>query len=141
MTEYVAKRNLHLPPMHPGVLVREVVEYLTPSIASRASVSGIPRERLDAIMAGRAPITPVIARRLGQTLGNGPELWLRLQARYNAEKGLSRVSVALLETADDMHRGGIMSDAEHGEILVRLLGQGSGRLRYSGGNQARPSGV
>ena len=37
-------------------------------------------------------------------------------------KKLSRLSEALLETADDMHRIGIMNDDEYRKITVRLLG-------------------
>jgi addiction module HigA family antidote len=118
--------------MHPGELVREAVEYLSPSVARRAAVSGISRDHLDAIMAGRAPITPVIARRLGQTLGNSSEYWLRLQAHYDAGNGLSPLTAAILETADDMHRAGIMDEAGHVRILVRMLGRVRGRLKYSG---------
>jgi putative transcriptional regulator len=37
-------------------------------------------------------------------------------------KKLSRLSEALLETANDMHRIGIMNDDEYRKITVRLLG-------------------
>src|ERR1035437_10722764 len=37
-------------------------------------------------------------------------------------KKLSRLSEALLETANDMHRIGIMKDDEYRKITVRLLG-------------------
>jgi addiction module HigA family antidote len=119
-------------PMHPGVLVRDAIEYLTIFASKRAAVSGISWEHLDAIMAGRAPITPVIARRLGQAFGNGPELWSRLQATYDDERGLSQVTAAILDTVDGMHRTGMFSDGERGRILVRLLGQSGRRSKSSG---------
>ncbi len=37
-------------------------------------------------------------------------------------KKLSKLSEALLETADDMQRHGLMDKAEHEKITVRLLG-------------------
>jgi antitoxin HigA-1 len=90
MTEYVAKRNPRMPPLHPGKVLAEILENLALPLACRAAVIGIARDRLDAIMAGRAPVTPVIARRLGLALGNGPQLWSRLQAGYDAWEGQGR---------------------------------------------------
>ncbi|MGH7072594.1 MAG: hypothetical protein ACREFD_00115 [Stellaceae bacterium] len=41
---------------------------------------------LDAILTERATVTPEMALRLGKLCGNGSELWLNLQARYDFER-------------------------------------------------------
>jgi putative transcriptional regulator len=40
-------------------------------------------------------------------------------------KKLSRLTTQLLEMADDLHRVGIMDDAEHRKITIRHLGTGA----------------
>jgi putative transcriptional regulator len=54
------------------------------------------------------------------------------------KKKISKLTEALLETADDMHRIGVMNDDEYRKITVRLLGPqplptakpiGSGEIR------------
>jgi addiction module HigA family antidote len=35
------------------------------------------------VLKERQPVTPVMALRLGKLCGNGPELWLNLQKRYD----------------------------------------------------------
>lgn len=131
MSEYPAKQNPRMKPLHPGRVLARVLENVRAPVSCRAALFGIDRDRLDAIMAGRAPVTPVIARRLGQALGNGPELWSRLQAAYDDERGLSPVTAAVLDVVDEMHRGGMFSDGERSRILVRLLGRGGRRPKYS----------
>lgn len=43
-------------------------------------------------------------------------------------KKLSRVAATLLETADDMHNVGILSDAAHSKITMRHLGKSQNAL-------------
>lgn len=83
MTKYIAKQNPNMKPMHPGEMVKEIVENLNRPPAEIASAIGITLQHLEAIMARTQPITPEIATKLGKLFGNGPELWLRLQARYD----------------------------------------------------------
>jgi len=68
-----------LAPMHPGEFLREVV---LPSIM--ADATGLSLERVQEILACRAPVTPDIAERIGNWIGNGPRLWLSLQARWDS---------------------------------------------------------
>ncbi len=73
--------------MHPGELLREdVLPALGRSRASIARLLGVSRQTLHAILTERAPVTPEMALRLGKLCGNGPELWLALQARYDLER-------------------------------------------------------
>jgi addiction module HigA family antidote len=76
-----------LPPMHPGELLREdVLPALGRSRAEIARLLGISRQTLHNILSERAPVTPEMALRLGKLCGNGPELWLALQSRYDLDR-------------------------------------------------------
>jgi addiction module HigA family antidote len=72
----------------------------------------IPRATLDAIIAGRHPITYDIALRIERSLGIMPELWFALQSRWERQNKLSRYQpgCALRMTASgrraaDFHAG------------------------------------
>ena len=73
-----------LPPMHPGELLREdIFPALGKSVSELAELLGVSRQTLHAILAARAAVTPMMALRLGKLCGNGPNLWVSLQARYD----------------------------------------------------------
>jgi len=99
MRKRTIKRGL--PAMHTGELLREdVVPALGRSRTELARLLGVSRQTLHAIMAERAPVTPEMALRLGKLVGNGPDLWLSLQARYDLERlGKSkRAEIAAIPT-------------------------------------------
>jgi addiction module HigA family antidote len=76
-----------LPAMHPGELLREdVLPALGRTRGEIARLLGVSRQTLHAIVSERSPVTPEMALRLGKLCGNGPELWLALQARYDLDK-------------------------------------------------------
>ena len=77
-----------LPAMHAGELLREDV---IPALGrTRAEIVarrlGVSRQTLHAILTERTPVTPEMALRLGKLCGNGPDLWLALQSRYDLER-------------------------------------------------------
>jgi addiction module HigA family antidote len=73
--------------MHPGELLREeILPALGRPRAEIAQLLGVSRQALHAILAERASVTPEMALRLGKLYGNGPELWLALQTRYDLER-------------------------------------------------------
>src|ERR1043166_8707102 len=83
-----------LPAMHPGELLREdVLPALGRTRAEIARLLGVSRQTLHAILTERTPVTPEMALRLGKLCGNGPELWLSLQSRYDLAR-LSRMKQA-----------------------------------------------
>jgi addiction module HigA family antidote len=76
-----------LPAMHPGELLREdVMPALGRTRAEIARLLGVSRQTLHSILTERAPVTPEMALRLGKLCGNGPDLWLTLQSRYDLER-------------------------------------------------------
>lgn len=87
--------------MHPGLLLSEdIVPALGRPRAEIARLLGVSRQTLHAIMSERAPVTPEMALRLGKLCGNGPELWLNLQTRYDLERlsKAKRAEIAAIPT-------------------------------------------
>ncbi len=82
MTTTPLKRGLA--PMHPGALLREdVLPALDRPVSDVAKLLKVSRQTLHAILREEAPVTPAMALRLGKLCGNGPDLWVNLQARYD----------------------------------------------------------
>src|ERR1700739_4914721 len=84
MTKKPPKRGL--PPMHPGELLREeILPALNRSKTEVARLLGVSRQTLYDILDEKQPVTPGMALRLGKLCGNGPDLWLNLQKRYDLQ--------------------------------------------------------
>lgn len=84
MTEYRVDERPNRAPTHPGiVLKRSVLPEIGISIVKAASELGVSRQILHRILSAKAPITSEMAVRLGKFCGNGPELWLAMQQRYD----------------------------------------------------------
>jgi len=85
MTKRLPKRGL--PPMHPGELLREeILPALDRPKTEIAKLLGVSRQTLYDILDEKQPVTPAMALRLGKLCGNGPELWLNLQKRYDLQR-------------------------------------------------------
>jgi len=93
--EYPVDREaITRPPTHPGVLFAEdVLPHLgRRTIGEIATLLGVSRQTLHRVMAGQSAISADMAVRLGKLCGNGPELWLNLQARYDAWEATRRLA-------------------------------------------------
>jgi len=81
-------------PTHPGAILREdVLPALGLSVTAVARALGVSRQQVHRILAETAPVTPEMALRLGKFCGNGPDLWLRMQADHDlwhARKALAK---------------------------------------------------
>jgi addiction module HigA family antidote len=85
MTKKLPKRGL--PPMHPGELLREeILPALDRPKTEIAKLLGVSRQTLYDILDEKQPVTPTMALRLGKLCGNGPDLWLNLQKRYDLQR-------------------------------------------------------
>ena len=75
------------PPIHPGEILRE--EFLAPlglkpyTVAKRL---GVPRTRIERLVAEETPVTVDTALRLGKFFGTTPDFWLNLQSAYDLTK-------------------------------------------------------
>lgn len=85
MAKKLPKRGL--PPMHPGELLRdEILPALGRPKTEIAKLLGVSRQTLYDILEEKQPVTPAMALRLGKLCGNGPDLWLNLQKRYDLQR-------------------------------------------------------
>lgn len=95
MTEFAAKRNPKRCPTHPGALLREdILPALKLSKTAVAEALGISRQHLYDILRERKPVSAEVAVRLGAAFGNGHDVWLRMQAAYDAWHAARKVDVS-----------------------------------------------
>ncbi len=73
-----------LRPTHPGEILREdVLPALSITKTRFAALLRVSRQTLYDLIGEKQPVTPQMALRLGRLLGNGPDIWLRLQGAYD----------------------------------------------------------
>lgn len=71
-------------PSHPGLILREdVLPELQLSVNEAALQLGVSRVTLSRVINGRAAISADMALRIGKWIGNGPEIWMRMQGQYD----------------------------------------------------------
>jgi addiction module HigA family antidote len=70
-------------PLHPGLVIREVLDDLGMSVSDAAKGLGISRQQLHNLIAGRSAIGPEVAIRLELALGSSADNWLRMQAAHD----------------------------------------------------------
>jgi addiction module HigA family antidote len=72
-------------PAHPGLLIADILENgnlsIGNSVGALAKHIGLPVATLSGVIAGKAPVTALIALRLQDALGVEADLWLRLQVK------------------------------------------------------------
>lgn len=94
-----------LRPVHPGEILREdVLPALGRPKTEIARLLGISRQTLYDILNERQPVSAAMALRIGKMCGNGPEIWLNMQKRYDlkiaeAELGDALDAIPLLHAA------------------------------------------
>jgi addiction module HigA family antidote len=75
-----------LPPVHPGeVLLEDFMKPLELSQYRVAKDIGVSAMRISQIVNGKRAVTADTAMRLARYFGTSPDVWLRLQARYDLE--------------------------------------------------------
>lgn len=95
----VDRKKITRPPTHPGILFeRDILPELRRqhrTVGEIANLLGVSRQQLHRVMIGESAITPDMAARLGKLCGNGADLWLTLQARYDAWEATQRLASEL----------------------------------------------
>jgi addiction module HigA family antidote len=90
-------------PPHPGEHLRE--DWLNPlnlTVTKAAEILGVARKTADAIVNGRAGISPEMAIRISKAFGGNPDVWLRMQMDYDlwqAQKKADQIKVQRYEPA------------------------------------------
>ena len=88
-------------PTHPGEVLREDVIPATNRTKSEiARLLGISRQHLYDILDEKKPVSPAVAVRLGKLFGNGPGLWVRMQAAYDTWHAEREVDVSGIPTLE-----------------------------------------
>jgi addiction module HigA family antidote len=86
-------------PVHPGVFFERNIlpEFRRQrrTVGEIARLLEVSRQTLYRVMEGQAAVTADMAVRLGKLCGNGPDLWLNLQARHDAWEAAHRLAEAL----------------------------------------------
>jgi addiction module HigA family antidote len=74
-------------PTHPGVLFGDLLSELDGGRRTKGEIAAllkVSRQTLYRVLEGKTAVTADMAIRLGKLCGNGPELWLNMQARFDA---------------------------------------------------------
>lgn len=84
---YLVRHPSKMEPVHPGELLEHILEgdEDTPPVSIRAAAMalGVSRQTIYDVMAGEKRVSPEFAIRLGAYFGNGPGLWIRMQAAWD----------------------------------------------------------
>jgi addiction module HigA family antidote len=106
MADHIARRNPERRPTHPGAMLNStVLPALGRTKTDVARLLGLSRQSLYDILAGKQPVTPETAVKLGKLCGNGPVLWLNMQTAYDlwqAERDVDVSNIPTLEPREPM---------------------------------------
>ncbi|MFH1019983.1 MAG: HigA family addiction module antitoxin [Pseudomonadota bacterium] len=81
-----------LPPIHPGVFLKEILAELDISQNAFAQAIGVSPMRVSHVIKGTRPVTAELALLFGKAIGQTPTYWMNLQTSYDlktAEKELA----------------------------------------------------
>lgn len=77
------KGKKRLPPIHPGEVLRELLNEAGLTVNALALALRVPANRIGAIVKGQRGITADTALRLARYFGTSAQLWMNLQAKYD----------------------------------------------------------
>ncbi len=70
-------------PTHPGYVIRMELDELGMSVSEAAERLGVARPTLSQLVNENRGISPQMALKLGRLFGNGTELWMNMQTRFD----------------------------------------------------------
>lgn len=87
----MVKRNMQV--IHPGELLKtELMEATGLTVTEIASMLKVSRQAVSNIINEKADISPEMALRIARVFGGTPDIWLRLQAKYDLEKAATKIN-------------------------------------------------
>ena len=94
---------LNLPPIHPGVFLKEALDERESLPHHLADAIGVPPNRISQIIAGKRRVTGDTALRLGHYFRTGEQVWMNLQSQYDLALARQEAGddIAALPTAPD----------------------------------------
>jgi len=97
MTEYTRGKRQRAP-THPGSILREdIFPDLDISVTTFSQGIHVSRQTIHKILAEEKGITPAMALKIGKYIGNGPEVWLNMQQKYDLYQEEKRLAEELDE--------------------------------------------
>ena len=72
-----------LPPIHPGVFLKEILDELGVSQNTFAHAVGVSPMRISHVVNGSRPVTAELAVLFGKVFGQTPTYWMNLQTSYD----------------------------------------------------------
>lgn len=85
------KRNMAI--IHPGeILKSELIEANRLTVTEVAAMLKVSRQALSNIINQKADVSPEMALRIATVFGGTPDIWLRLQAKYDLEIAAKKIS-------------------------------------------------
>ncbi|MDA8171769.1 MAG: HigA family addiction module antitoxin [Nitrospiraceae bacterium] len=82
-------------PVHPGVILKEIIEELGISQARLARDIGVSPMRVSHIINASRPMTGDIALRLGKYLRQTPQFWMNLQSNFDVQIAQEKIGKRL----------------------------------------------
>jgi addiction module HigA family antidote len=82
-----------LPPIHPGIFLKEILDELEITQNAFAQAIGVSPMRVSHVIKGTRPVTAELALLFGKAFGQTPSYWMSLQTSYDlktAEKALAQ---------------------------------------------------
>lgn len=72
-----------LPPIHPGIFLKEILDELGISQNAFAQAIGVSSMRISHVIKGTRPVTSELALLFGKAFGQTPSYWMNLQTSYD----------------------------------------------------------
>ena len=87
----MVKRNM--PVIHPGELLKdELIEATGLTVTEVAGMLKVSRQAVSNIINEKADVSPEMALRIATVFGGTPDIWLRLQTKYDLAKAAKKIS-------------------------------------------------
>ena len=81
-----------MPVIHPGeVLFTELIEANGLTISEVAQILHVSRQSVSNIINKKSDISPEMALRISTVFGGTPDIWLRLQAKYDLQIAAKKI--------------------------------------------------
>ena len=72
-----------LPPIHPWIFLKEILDELGMSQSAFAHAIGVSPMRISHVIKGSRPVTAELAVLFGKVFGQTPTYWINLQTSYD----------------------------------------------------------
>lgn len=82
-----------MPVIHPGALLKsELIEATGLTVTEVAGMLKVSRQAFSNIINQKADVSPEMALRIAMVFGGSPDIWLRLQSKYDLEIAATKIS-------------------------------------------------